>query len=62
MFNGELPADTDGPDAVHEVHGLALLQAEENLDVAAAEERDGLGCASLGENFLKLINIGKVVV
>ena len=29
---------TNGADPVHEVHGLTLLQAEEGLDVPAAEE------------------------
>ena len=48
LVHGEFAADADGSDAVHQVDGLTLLQAEEGLDAAAAEEGNGFGRARLG--------------
>ncbi len=60
LLHSQFAAHPDGPDPVHEVHGLALLQAEEGLDVPAAEKRNGFGGMRLGKNFLKSMNVGRV--
>jgi hypothetical protein len=43
LRHGNLVAHPDRADAVHEIDGLAALQPEQGLDVAAAEEGIGLG-------------------
>lgn len=61
LVHGQLAADANRADPVHEVEGLALLEAEEGLDVAAAEERDGFGGARFRQDSRKLMNIGGIV-
>jgi hypothetical protein len=60
LVDGEFAADADGADVVHEVDSLAFPQAEEGLDVAAPEERDGFGRPRFGENGRKLMNVGGI--
>jgi hypothetical protein len=45
---------------MHEIHGLAFLQSEEGLDVAAAEERNGFGRTRLGQDARKFMDIRRV--
>ena len=61
LLDREFTADAHGPDAVHEVHCLALLEAEEGLYVPSAENGMGFGRPRLGQDSLKLMDIGRVV-
>jgi hypothetical protein len=61
LLDGEFVANPNGPDAMHQVYGLALPQTKEGLYVPAAEKRNGFGRAGFGEDRVKFMNIGRIV-
>ena len=61
LVDGELAADADCADLVHEIDRLALLQSEESLYVPATEKGNGFWGSCLGQDFRKLMNVRRMV-